>query len=30
MQTREVVELVVATGEAMGVPVEALMEPTGT
>lgn len=30
MQTREFVELVVATGQALGVPVEALMEPTGT
>ena len=30
MQTREFVELVVATGKAMGVRVEALMEPTGT
>ena len=30
MQTREFVELVVATGQALRVPVEALMEPTGT
>lgn len=30
MQTREFVELVVATGGALRVPVEALMEPTGT
>jgi len=30
MQTREFVELVIATGQALGVPVEALMEPTGT
>lgn len=30
MQTREFVELVVATGRTLGVPVEALMEPTGT
>jgi hypothetical protein len=29
-QTREFVELVVSTGQALGVPVEALMEPTGT
>ncbi|MFO0020951.1 MAG: IS110 family transposase, partial [Deltaproteobacteria bacterium] len=30
MQTREFVELVVATGRTLGVPVEALLEPTGT
>lgn len=30
MQTREFVELVVATGQALRVPVEAPMEPTGT
>jgi transposase len=30
MQTRTFVELVVETGQRLGVPVEALMEPTGT
>jgi transposase len=30
VETRAFVELVVQTGKALGVPVEALMEPTGT